>query len=100
MKTRSVVLVVVLSIITFGIYAIVWHVKSKDEMNACGASIPTAWLLIIPIANIWWLWKFGEGVEAVTNKQMTGVVAFILLFVLGLIGMAIVQSALNKVAKP
>jgi hypothetical protein len=49
MKRRSVAAVLILSIVTFGIYAIVWAVKTKEEMNALGAQIPTAWLLIIPL---------------------------------------------------
>ncbi len=56
MQQRSPFLVFLLSLITFGIYGIVWYVKTKNEMNARGAQIPTAWLLIIPIVNIYWLW--------------------------------------------
>ena len=58
MKTRSVAGVIILSIVTLGIYPIIWHVRTKNEMNATGADIPTAWLLIVPIANIYWLWKW------------------------------------------
>jgi hypothetical protein len=98
MTQRSPALVIVFSIITFGIYALYWMVKTKDEMNTRGANIPTAWLLIVPIANIWWMWKFSEGVGKVTNNQLSGAVAFILLFLIEIIGMAVIQSALNKVA--
>jgi len=87
-----------LSLITFGIYSLVWYVKTKNEMNTKGAKIPTAWLLIIPLINYLWLWKFCEGVELVTNKEMGAGVAFLLVFVLGVIGMAIIQDKLNKVA--
>jgi len=99
MKKRSVGGVVVLSIITFGIYAIYWMVATKGEMNSQGASIPTAWLIIVPIANIWWTWKYAEGVDHVTSNKMSAGVAFLLLWLLSLIGMAIVQSAFNKVAR-
>jgi len=67
-------------------------------MNARGAQIPTAWLLIIPFFNIWWYWKFSEGVEIVTNKGMGTAVAFLLMYFLGTIGEAIIQNELNKVA--
>ena len=33
MTQRSPALVVVLTIITFGIYALVWYVTTKNEMN-------------------------------------------------------------------
>ena len=98
MKRRNPGLVFFLPIITFGIYALVWYVRSKREMNTKGAQIPTAWLIIVPIVEWWWLWKFSQGVEMVTNKEMSAVAAFLLLFFLGSIGMAIVQSSLNKVA--
>ncbi len=97
MKHRSPLAVFVLSFITLGIYGIVWHVKTKNEMNAMGATIPTAWLLIVPFANWYWLWKYCEGVEHVTGGQTSGVLAFVILFLLGIIGMAIIQSEFNKV---
>lgn len=96
MNKRSVVMVIVLSIITFGIYALVWQVKTKNEMNKCGADIPTAWLLIVPIANIYWMWKYCGGVEHVTRGKMSQVISFLLLFLLGVIGMAIIQNEFNK----
>lgn len=98
MTKRSVAMVIVLSIITFGIYAIVWMVKTKNEMNSQGANIPTAWLLIVPFVSIWWTWKYSGGVEHVTRGKTSQVIAFVLMFVLGVIGMAIIQDAFNKVA--
>ncbi len=98
MTKRSVAMVVILSIITFGIYALVWMVKTKNEMNSQGANIPTAWLLIVPVISIWWMWKYAGGVEHVTRGKSSQVIAFILMFVLGVIGMAIIQDAFNKVA--
>jgi len=98
MQHRNPIMVIFLSLITLGIYALVWSVRTKDEMNAKGAQIPTAWLLIIPFVNYFWLWKFSEGVEVVTSKKMGAGVAFCLQFFLGVIGMAIIQDKLNQVA--
>lgn len=98
-KYRNPILVIVFSIITFGIYEIVWHVKTKIGMNAAGAQIPTAWLIIIPFANLWWLWKYVEGVEFVTRKNLTAPIAFMLMFLLDSLGNAIIQSEFNKVSK-
>lgn len=97
MTKRSVIAVILLSIVTFGIYALVWMVKTKNEMNKLGADIPTAWLLIVPVVSIYWTWKFAGGVEHVTRGKQSQVISFILMFVLGLIGMAIIQAELNKV---
>ncbi len=98
MTRRSPLGVLVLSIITVGIYTIFWAVWTKNEMNAKGAQIPTAWLLIVPIANLYWWWRFSEGVELVTNRGMSAITAFLLAFFLSVIGLAIIQSSLNKVA--
>ena len=98
MQHRDPIMVILLSIITLGIYSLFWYVATKNEMNAKGAQIPTAWLIIIPFVNIWWYWKFCEGVELVTNKGMGVAVAFLLLWLLGAIGEAIIQNELNKVA--
>ncbi len=99
MKHRSPLAVFFLPFVTFGIYSLYWMVKTKVEMNARGATIPTAWLIIVPLVNIWWLWKYSEGVDHVTGGKMSGVLAFILLFLLGNIGGAIVQDSFNKVGQ-
>ncbi len=96
MKHRSPLAVFFLSLITLGIYSIVWWVKTKNEMNRLGATVPTAWLIIIPIVSIYWVWKYSEGVEQVTSNKMSAPIAFILLFLLGYIGMAIIQADFNK----
>lgn len=99
MKHRSILTVILLTVVTLGIYAIVWMVKTKNEMNALGADVPTAWLSIVPIVNIWWLWRYCQGVEQTTASRMSAAVSFLLMAVLGLIGIAIVQDAFNKVGQ-
>lgn len=97
MKNRKPLAVFFLSIITIGIYGIVWSVKTKNEMNRLGAKIPTAWLLVIPIVSLYWLWKYSEGVDFVTRSKLSTPLAFVILWLLSIIGMAIVQSEFNKV---
>lgn len=99
MTKRSPIAVFVLSIITLGIYALYWLVRTKTEMNSSEAGIPTAWYLIVPLANIWWYWKFSQGVEEVTHNEMSARVAFLMLWLLPVIGSAIIQSTLNEVAE-
>lgn len=99
MKIRNPLAVFLLPFVTFGIYGIYWMVQTKIEMNSRGAQIPTAWLIIIPIVNIWWMWKYSEGVEHVTKEKLSGVLAFILLWLLGSIGSAIIQDSFNKLGE-
>jgi hypothetical protein len=99
MKNRNPFAVFFLPFVTFGIYSIVWMVKTKDEMNQRGAQIPTAWLIIVPIVNYWWIWKYSEGVELVTNSKLSTPLAFVLQLLLSNIGMAVIQSEFNKVGE-
>ncbi|HET9174424.1 MAG TPA: DUF4234 domain-containing protein [Candidatus Saccharimonadales bacterium] len=98
MKKRNPIVVFLLSFITLFIYSWYWQVKTKGEMNKLGEKIPTAFIWLIPIVgSIWWTWKYSEGVEHVTQGKMSGVLAFVVLWLLGPIGNAIVQDSFNKV---
>ena len=97
MKHRSPAIPLLLPFVTFGIYSIVWYVKTKNEMNRAGSKIPSAWLLIVPIGSIVWIWKYAVGVEQFTRKGTSRHAAFWLLLLLGLIGAAVVQSSFNNV---
>jgi hypothetical protein len=98
MKNRSPVSVLVLSIVTLGIYTWYWLVKTKGEMNKLGCNIPTAWIWLIPIVGqIWWMWKYSEAVEHVTGGKMSGIMSFVLLMILGGIASAILQDSFNKI---
>jgi hypothetical protein len=95
---RNIALIYVLMIVTFGIYALYWCVKTKGEINALGGKIPTAWLIIIPIANIYWIWRYCEDFGIYVKKDNNGVLWFILYVLIGIIMPAIVQGELNKYA--
>jgi hypothetical protein len=51
-----------------------------------------------PIANLYWIWKWSEGVEHVSRGKMSAAVAILLMLLLGLIGTAIIQATFNQVA--
>jgi hypothetical protein len=94
MTQRSPISVFLLPLITFGIYSIVWCVKTRGELISNGAVIPTSWLLIVPVANIYYLWVLAAGIEKVTRSS--AMENFILMLLLGSIGQAIVQSRMNN----
>jgi len=104
MKKRNPFVVFLLTIITLGIYGLYWLVSTKGEMNAKGEKIPTAWLLLVSIVPVigwfvalYWLYKYSEGVDHVTGGQTAAILAFLVLWLIGPIGMAIVQAGFNKV---
>ncbi len=98
MQKRNPIAVALLSLITFGIYALYWTVKTKGEMNAKGANIPTAWIIIVPLAQIWWYWKYCEGVSQVTKKKVDPAIPFILIMLISPVGYAVIQDYFNKYA--
>ncbi len=98
MKKRSPVGVFFFPFLTFGIYLIYWYISVAAEMKAKGAEIPHWILIFIPIANYYYMWKFCVGVAQVTNNAFSSGTSFLLMFFLGPIGMAILQSKLNEVA--
>ena len=98
MQYRNPIKVFALTFITFGIYFFVWHVRTKNEMNSKGAHIPTAWLLLVPFANYFWLWRFCQGVELVTNKKIDASLAFVTAFLLSFAAPAAIQDGLNEIS--
>ena len=98
MTNRHPLLVIALTFCSCGLYYIYWLENSKIEMNRLGADIPTAWLLIIPFVNIYWLWRWSQGVERVTKNALTAVPVFLLCWFIAIIGAPIIQSYFNKVS--
>ncbi len=99
-KNRNIFLVYLLSLVTFGIYGIYWVVQTKMEMNDLGATIPTAWLIIIPIVNLFWVYKYCEGFSHVKNddKKILWFILWIIPYV-GIIMPGIIQHGLNKLSQ-
>lgn len=99
-ERRNIFLIYLFMLITFGIYGIYWWVSTKNEINELGADIPPGWLIIIPIANLYWTYKYCEGFSGYVKKDDNTILWFILYIVAGIIMPAIVQSELNKLAAP
>ena len=97
LKERNVVLVYILGFCTLGFYFIYWYIQTKREINETfGASIPTCWLLIIPIANIYWIFKFAEAYSLYVLKDDNKALWALLFILVGIIVPALVQIELNK----
>jgi len=98
-KKRSPVAVIIFSIITFGIYWFYWTVKTKEELKSLGAEIPTAWLIIVPIANLYFFYKYTEGFSSYVKKDKNAIMWFLLWFFVAPLAMILIQIELNKLAK-
>ncbi|MHA1500524.1 MAG: DUF4234 domain-containing protein [Candidatus Heimdallarchaeota archaeon] len=80
-KERSPIMVLFWGLCTLGISWIFWFISTKNEMNAKGADIPTAWIWCIPyVGTIYWFFKYSEGWEKVTKSDTSSMMAFLLLW--------------------
>ena len=78
------------------IYILYWLSKTKDELTIMGGQIPTALLLFIPFANIYWLWRYFTEAERLIGTPNT-VAMLVVSLLLGLpIIMLICQDSYNK----
>ena len=97
-KNRNPIMTILLSCCTGGIYALYWLVKTKEEIVSMGGEIPTAWFLIIPLLNIFWIYKYCDAFGKVVKKDDKGIMLLIIWLVLSPIAIYMVQSELNKYA--
>lgn len=97
-KRRNPALVIIFSIITAGIYFLYWAVKTKEEIKLLGASIPTMWLIIVPIGNVYFLYKYCDGFAEYVKKDKFGPVWFLVALTIFPVFPVIVQIELNKLA--
>ncbi|MDO8553910.1 MAG: DUF4234 domain-containing protein [Candidatus Micrarchaeota archaeon] len=102
-KKRNPLVVIVLTFITLGIYALYWLYQTKQEMDELNgeskSGIMFLIMLLIPLVNFYALWKYSSSVQKATKGAQGGVLVFILFLVFFPIAQFLVQSELNKFAK-
>ncbi|MCI8459388.1 MAG: DUF4234 domain-containing protein [Clostridia bacterium] len=105
MKKRNIVLAIVFSIITLGIYAIYWFVKLTNDTNKLdpdhatmgGVAAFFVSLVTFGIYGIYWYYKLGVKAGNIRNENSMGIVYLILgLFGFGVIDYCLAQSAINS----
>jgi hypothetical protein len=100
LEERDVALYIILTIITFGLFGIYWLVVTKRDIKSRGGDVPTCWLLIIPIANIYLFYKYSRAAEKVLKKDGDWIVYFIFCFIFNsVITLALVQDGLNHIVR-
>lgn len=100
MTQKSPVTVWLLTLVTFGIYGLLWLRACKHEMNAkYNAGIPTTFLAIIPGVNLYYLWKWTGGAEKANGGKYNQLVGMLLFFIPALFAIFLHQSAFNEAAQ-
>lgn len=112
-KQKSIVTCIILSIVTCGIYGIIWFINIVDDLNTAsgdvnGQSGVVVFLLSLITCNIYglyWAYKAGEKVSTIRQRNglsadsNNGILYLILnLFGLSIVTYALVQNELNNVA--
>lgn len=100
-KKRNMAAQVFLMIITLGIYAIYWYYQTATELKGLAndqAASPGLWtfLLFIPLANIFSIYKYSELYEKVASDKMNKWLVFVIYLVFSPAVWFIVQTELNK----
>jgi len=100
---RNPYLVLIFSLITFGIYTIFWLVYTTNELRGLTKSAPETkmlWLLLVPIVNyiviIMYFWKYSKAINELTG--FNNILLFIMWLVFSPVGIVISQIELNKKA--
>ena len=94
---RTVTEMIVLMVITLGIYTLYWLYITKEELNNNRAHVPTFLFFFIPLVNFYFLYKFAEAFCAIVLKDKSQSVAyFLLILFLFPVGELIMQSQINR----
>lgn len=105
-KERNIVLCIVLSIVTCGLYGIYWFVVLHNDMNTLtpgdayqtsGAMALVLTLVSCGIYGWYWAYKMGEKVDMLTSSQDHKILFIVLQFFgLGIVNYCIMQDLVNK----
>ena len=110
-KEKNIATCVILSLVTCGIYGIIWFVALQDDVNTLTGDFKTsggmAFLLTLVtcgIYGIWWMYNQGSRIDSI--KESRGIPAGnngILYLILSILGLGIVsyclmQNELNQLA--
>ena len=108
-KQRSIATCIILSLVTCGIYGLVWFISLTDDTNqltgapyASGGKALLYTLLTCGIYGFFWVYKLGEKVDNMKQKMgkpasNSAVLYLVLtLFGLGIVAYCLAQSEINE----
>jgi len=102
---RSIVLAIIFSIITCGIYGLYWMYKMNEDLNQItGDTAATSGGLVIVFSIItcgiygwYWSYKMGQKVDNLTGSDSNKILFIVLaILALSIVNLAIMQDTVNK----
>ena len=110
-KQRNIAVCIILSIVTCGIYGLYWLACLNNDTNTASNTFGTSGGMVVlltivtcNIYGIYWAFKQGEKIDAAKTSRgipssNSGILYLILsLFGLGIVGWALMQNEINKMA--
>ena len=104
---RNLVLSIIFSFITCGIYSIYWMIKLNDEVNqlsgdyqaASGGIVFLFSLITCGIYGFYWAYKMGERCDRIKGIQGNSSILYLILSIFGLqiVNYCLMQDTVNKV---
>jgi hypothetical protein len=67
-----------------------------EQMKGKGIQLPATPGYFAPFASYGWLWKFGKGIEAITERRIRAAGVFAAVFFLGFLGLVIIRAAMQR----
>jgi hypothetical protein len=107
---RNIALCIILSIVTCGIYSLIWLVLITDDLNTITgepdtSGIITLLLVIVTcgIYGLYWAYKCGDKIDRAKQRRnipaSNGGVLYLILYLFGgIIAYALVQNEINNLA--
>lgn len=97
-KRRNLLVMLILLIVTFGIYYLVWAIKTKNELVRLGNEVPSGVLLFIPFAHLYFWYRYSQAFARSIARDDNEVIYFLLIAFLPVPGMFILQDKFNQFA--
>jgi amino acid transporter len=109
-KNRNIILCLIFSFITCGIYAIYWYVCLANDANTVSGTQDTSGGMVLlltiitcGIYGLYWAFKCGEKIDTAKRNRGIGAsnggILYLLLYILGgIIAFALIQHEINRLA--
>ncbi|BCN30725.1 DUF4234 domain-containing protein [Anaeromicropila herbilytica] len=109
-RNRSIVVCIILTFITCGIYGLYWYVSLANDVNTVagvqdtsGGMVLLLTIITCGIYGLYWAYKCGEKIDIAKQNRgiasSNGGILYLILYLLGgIIAYALIQNEINKMA--
>lgn len=104
---RSIAVCIILTIITFGIYGLVWMSRLNNDVNELaqdpiapgGGMVVFLTIITLGIYGLFWLYKMGQKCDEIRQINASSGILYLILGIFGLaiVSYALIQDSINKV---